>query len=114
MGLSQASTHCSGEIGATADGFCQDHLSPRLLDQVAGVGREVSKAAAEATAPDLFRRKTEAARQCGIDQVVPLIVGNDSNPEAATDQNLCRPNDCRGLPGAQETTNTRNPGHFCR
>jgi hypothetical protein len=85
MELPQAPAHGRGKIGAAPHSFCQDDFSPKLLDQSAGMDGEFGKTTAEAAAPDFFRRKTQAANQRGIDQLVPLIVGDDSNPHAASD-----------------------------
>jgi hypothetical protein len=107
---SQSFINPGGKIRATAHRLSQDDLGAMLFHQPLRMDRKLVKAAAETAASNFFCRNSAAAHESGIDQLMPLIVGDDADPEAAFDQTLCGLDDGCCLPAAQETADTGNPG----
>src|SRR5687768_9214470 len=75
---------------------------------------EIVEAAAEASAPHVLGFKTGRTVDHGVDEIVPLVIGDDPDFPAARPQTTRKAQQSRRLAGAEITAEYYDAGHRMR
>ena len=112
--LLEGADHGGLQVGAAANRFGQDHVGGDTLLQGRECPQQIGVTAAKTAAGHLDYGELVVFEQCGIDQLVALVVGHQPYPLAAGGKFLGSCEQQRGLAGAQKAADQdQRESHTC-